>query len=59
MECEKAEWVQKYVGKALDFWRCHEYTFEVSEDYCTQLADDLAKQYDDPLKRQFVEMLWT
>ena len=59
MESEKAEWVQKYVGKALDFWRCQGHTFEVSEDYHRQLDIDLTEQYDDTLKREFVETIWT
>lgn len=58
MESEKTKWIQTQATRALDFWRHHEHTLKVSEDYRRQLEIDLDKQYDDPLKRKFMETLW-
>jgi len=58
MESDRIKWIQKYSSRALDYWRHHEHTLDVSENYRICLESDLAKHYDDPLKREFVEKLW-
>ena len=58
MDSEETQWVQKYAGKALDYWRRRDNPFAVSEDYRRQLEDDLTCQYVNPLKRRFAEAIW-